>query len=293
MGSRLSWKTAWFDRVSVCYHCTISVKFWPRSIHVSCRISLPCVEMLRRSANSGQGWQGPEDWSQRKWSLFCQDNPAERVQRVLLIISNSNWQRRTDRIAPNGDLRLVSSDLPCAGWRGTSSWQLVGQSVNAQGQTDYTLRGDDTPTFTLARRTLTGDRVGLEYQATAGSATWLTTVTALDFQTGQTTSCTRTGGGALSASLSSLLITEDLSGETMRRQFFAAGLIPAPERCPVFTTWTHIPWLTTDIQNTAPRPWPASAPHGRLQGSDTFTQSSDGATSTTTSAWNLTGFATP
>jgi hypothetical protein len=255
--------------------------------------NMPSMRVQALLYRNGQGWQGPEDWSQRKWSLFCQDNPAERVQSVLVIISNSNWQRRTSRIAPNGDLRVVSSDLPCAGWRGTSSWQMVGQSVNALGQTDYTLRGEAAPTFTLARRTLTGDQVSLEFQATAGSATWLTTVTAVDFQTGQTTSCTRTGGGALIPSLSSLLITEDLSGATMRRQFFGAGLIPAPERCPVFTTWTHIPWLTTDIQNTAPRPWPASAPHGRLQGSDTFTQSSDGATSTTTSAWNLTGFAAP
>lgn len=255
--------------------------------------NMPSMRVQALLYRNGQGWQGPEDWSQRKWSLFCQDNPAERVQSVLVIISNSNWQRRTSRIAPNGDLRVVSSDLPCAGWRGTSSWQMVGQSVNALGQTDYTLRGEAAPTFTLARRTLTGDQVSLEFQATAGSATWLTTITAVDFQTGQTTSCTRTGGGALIPSLSSLLITEDLSGATMRRQFFGAGLIPAPERCPVFTTWTHIPWLTTDIQNTAPRPWPASAPHGRLQGSDTFTQSSDGATSTTTSAWNLTGFAAP
>ena len=255
--------------------------------------NMPSMRVQALLYRNGQGWQGPEDWSQRKWSLFCQDNPAERVQSVLVIISNSNWQRRTSRIAPNGDLRVVSSDLPCAGWRGTSSWQMVGQSVNALGQTDYTLRGEAAPTFTLARRTLTGDQVSLEFQATAGSATWLTTVTAVDFQTGQTTSCTRTGGSALIPSLSSLLITEDLSGATMRRQFFGAGLIPAPERCPVFTTWTHIPWLTTDIQNTAPRPWPASAPHGRLQGSDTFTQSSDGATSTTTSAWNLTGFAAP
>lgn len=255
--------------------------------------NMPSMRVQALLYRNGQGWQGPEDWSQRKWSLFCQDNPAERVQSVLVIISNSNWQRRTSRTAPNGDLRVVSSDLPCAGWRGTSSWQMVGQSVNALGQTDYTLRGEAAPTFTLARRTLTGDQVSLEFQATAGSATWLTTITAVDFQTGQTTSCTRTGGGALIPSLSSLLITEDLSGATMRRQFFGAGLIPAPERCPVFTTWTHIPWLTTDIQNTAPRPWPASAPHGRLQGSDTFTQSSDGATSTTTSAWNLTGFAAP
>lgn len=255
--------------------------------------NMPHMRVQALFYRAGQGWQGPEDWSQRKWSLFCQDDPAERVDYVLLIISNSNWQRRTDRIAPNGDLRLVSSDVPCAGWQGTSNWQMVGSSWNAQGQVDYTLAGQATPTFTLTRRILSGDRVGFEFQPTAGNATWLTTFTGVDFQTGQTTSCTRTGGGALSAGLGALQITEDLSGETMQRQFYAGGLIPAPDRCDVFTTWTHIPWLETDLRDLALRPWPASAPHGRLQGSDSLTETSDDSTSTTTSTWNLTGVTAP
>lgn len=255
--------------------------------------NMPNMRVQALLYRSGQGWQGPEDWSQRKWNVVCQDNPAERVLSVLVIISNSNWQRRTGTIAPNGDLRLVSSDLPCASWQGTSSWQLVGQSSDGQTQVDYTLRGEATPTFTLARRTLTGDQLQLEFQPTAGNGTWLTTFSALNLQTGQTTSCTRNGGGALSASLGSLRIVEDLGGEHMNRQFFAAGLIAAPTRCEVFTTWTHIPWLTTDIRDTTLRPWPASAAHGRLQGSDSFTETGDSSTSTTTSSWNLTGVTPP
>ncbi|QLQ04748.1 MAG: hypothetical protein HZY76_00640 [Anaerolineae bacterium] len=84
---------------------------------------------------------------------------------VLLIISNSNWQRRNDRIAPNGDLRLVSSDLPCAGWRGDSNWQLVGSSWSAESRIDYTLRGEATPTFSVTGRTLSGDQVELAVPA--------------------------------------------------------------------------------------------------------------------------------
>lgn len=255
--------------------------------------NMPNMHVQALLYRNGQGWQGPEDWSQRKWSVFCQDNPAERVTSVLVIISNSNWQRRNGTIAPNGDLRLVSSDVPCAGWQGTASWQMVGQSSDGQTQVDYTLRGDATPTFTLAQRTLTGDQLQLEFQPTAGNGTWLTTMTATNLQTGQTATCTRNGGGALSANLGGLHIVEDLSGEHMNRQFFASGLIAAPDRCEVFTTWTHIPWLTTDIRNTGLRPWPASAPHGRLQGSDSFTQSSGNSTTTTTSTWNLTGITGP
>lgn len=255
--------------------------------------NMPHMRVHALLYRAGQGWQGPEDWSQRKWSLFCQDDPAERVLSVLLIISNSNWQRRNDRIVPNGDLRLVSSDLPCAGWQGTSNWQLVGSSWTAESRVDYTLRGEATPTFTVTGRTLSGDQVELQYQPTAGSGTWLTTFTALNLQTGQTTSCTRTGGGALSPSLGALRIIEDLSGETMHRQFYAAGLIPAPDRCEVFTTWTHIPWLQTDLSNSDLRPWPTSAPHGRLQGSDSLTQTSSNSTSTTTTTWNLTGVTVP
>lgn len=190
------------------------------------------------------------------------------------------------------DLRVVVSDLSCAGWQGSSHWQIEGVSSDRLGQTNYTIRGEATPKFTLTRRTLVGDKLGLEFQSTAGSSTWLTTFTGVDFQTGNTTSCTRNGSGVLRAGLGALLITEDLRDEKMNRQFFGSGLVPAPERCPVFKTWTHVPWLTTDIRDTGMLPWPGTNA-GRLQGSDSVTVSGDGFSHTTTSVWDFTALGGP
>lgn len=249
-------------------------------------VGVPFMRLQALIKRPGQGWQGPEDWSARKWTVLCQDDPAEKVEQVILMYSNSNWQRLTDYTEAPSDMRVVVSDLSCAGWQGSSRWQIEGESSDGLGQINYTIRGEATLRFSLSGRTLTGDALGLQYQPTAGHATWLTTFTAVDFQTGNTTSCTRTGGGALTANLGQLLITEDLGGQEMNRQFFAAGLVPAPDRCPVFETWTHVPWLTTDIRDTGLRPWP-QGPAGRLRGSDSLSESSEDSSSTTTSAWDF------
>lgn len=235
----------------------------------------------------GQDWQGPEDWSANKWTVLCQDDPAQKIERMILMFSNSNWLRLNDWEQAPSALRVVSSDLPCAGWQGSSNWQLDGHSWNDQGETNYTISGEASPTFTLKRRSLSGDTINFEFQPTGGNGAWTTAFTGLDYQTGNTASCTRNGGGALSPNLGGLFISEDLSGESMNRRFFGSGLIAAPDRCPVLTTWTHIPWLTSDIRDTGMKPWPATATVGRLRGSDAVAESGDGFSNTTTSTWDL------
>lgn len=252
-------------------------------------VGMPFMRLQALIKRPGKDWEGPVDWSGSKWTVVCQDDPAQKLERMILIYSNSNWQRLTESTGAPSALRVVTSDLPCAGgWRGTSHWQVDGQSSNGLSQVNYTIWGEATPTFTLKRRTLVGDTLGFEFEATSGNATWMTTFTAVDFQTGNTTSCTRTGGGAISGGLGGLLITEDLSGDDMNRQFDGSGLVAAPDRCPVFTTWTHIPWLTTDIEHTGMLPWPATATVGRLRGSDTFAESDEDSSSIKTSTWDLT-----
>lgn len=251
-------------------------------------VGMPFMRLQVLIKRPGQDWEGPVDWSANKWTLVCQDDPAQKLERVILIYTNSNWQRLTGSTGAPSALRVVTSDLPCAGWRGSSNWQLNGHSWNDQGETSYEISGQATPTFTLKRRTLIGDTVGFEFQPTAGDGAWSTAFSGLDYQTGNTASCTRSGGGSLSPTLGALLITEDLSGETMNRRFFGSGLVAAPDRCEVFTTWAHIPWLTTDIRDTGLKPWPATATVGRLAGSDAVTESGDGFSNTTTSSWDFT-----
>lgn len=251
-------------------------------------VGMPFMRLQALIKRPGQNWEGPVDWSADKWTVVCQDDPAQKLERVILIYSNSNWQRLTGSTAAPSALRVVTSDLPCAGWRGSSNWQVNGHSWNDQGDTSYEISGQATPTFTLKRRILAGDTIGFEFQPTAGDGAWSTAFSALDYQTGSTASCTRSGGGSLSPALGTLLITEDLSGATMNRQFFGSGLVPAPDRCEVFTTWTYIPWLETDIRDLGLKPWPATATVGRLRGSDAITESGDSSSNTTTSTWDLT-----
>ncbi len=251
-------------------------------------VGKPFMRLQALVKRPGQDWEGPVDWSASQWTVLCQDDPAEKIERMILMFSNSNWQRLVESEGAPSALRVVTSDLPCSGWQGASSWELDGTSFDDQGETDYTIHGEATPRFTLSKRTLVGDILQLEYQPTAGNGAWLTAFTSVDYQTGNTASCEHTGGGPLSRTLGGLLISEDLSDDTMNRKFFASGLVVAPDRCSVFTTWTHIPWLTTDIRDTGMKPWPATATVGRLRGSDTLAESGDGTSSTTTSTWDLT-----
>ncbi len=249
-------------------------------------VGVPFMRLQAMIQRPGQDWQGPEDWSARKWTVLCQDDPAEKVEQIILMVSNSNWQRLTAYEEAPSPMRVVVSDLSCAGWQGASNWQLEGESAGPDVVVNYTLRGEAAPTFALSKRTLVGDVLQLEYQPTSGTASWTTTVTARNLQSGQTATCTRGGGGALTPALGTLVITEDLSGDEMKRRFFGSGLVPAPDRCPGLDAWTHVPWLNTDIRDTGLRPWPPS-PANKLRGSDGLSVSGEGHSSTTTSAWDF------
>lgn len=251
----------------------------------------PHIRVQALIKRRGQPWQGPENWTDRKWTVFCQDVPTERVEKMIIIISNSNWT--SDGEIGGLDPYVVASDLSCAGWQGTSDWQIEGESANADSQVEYTIRGEATPRFTLSRRALMGDVLQLEYQPTSGNATWSTTVDSRNIGTGQSVNCTRSGGQALAPHLGALIITEKLSGGTMNRQFYGAGLTPSPGQCPGFESWTQVPWLTTDLGATNLLPWPGASPSGRLQGRDSIAETGDGYSHTTTSTWALTALDEP
>lgn len=73
------------------------------------------VQALPRVA--GQERRGPEDWTYRESVTFCRDRRDQRVEDVLLVVSNGDWS--TD--APDLGVpaaRWVTSDLHCGRWRG-------------------------------------------------------------------------------------------------------------------------------------------------------------------------------
>lgn len=257
-------------------------------------VGVPEVRVQAMIKRAGQGWLAAQDWTDQKWTILCQDDPAGRVEEIVLIITNSHRPLPDGGFSrATGNVRMVASDLPCSGWKGTSNWQLSGQASGPDVEVNYTIRGEATPQFTLKKHTLVGDVLQLEYEATVGMATWTTTVDGRNLQTGQTMSCTRTGQQALTPGLGGLLITEDLAQDydwdeeySINRRFYAAGLIPAPGRCPGLDTWVQIPWLQTDLTHSDLRLWPGFE-IGRLRGSDTFAESDEDSSSTKTSSWDL------
>lgn len=61
----------------------------------------------------GQGWT-TEDWTTLTEREFCRTEPAERVEELVLIFSNSEWQNRSHVLNPGTEPRLIASDAPCS-----------------------------------------------------------------------------------------------------------------------------------------------------------------------------------
>ncbi len=78
----------------------------------------------------GGQWQAPEDWSNDAFKTMCLDKKDERVEELLLIVSNSEADRATEkpyRFTSEDPMRLSTSNVGCWQWKGTAS--LTTQSV--------------------------------------------------------------------------------------------------------------------------------------------------------------------
>ena len=60
-----------------------------------------------------------EDWSDRSGRTFCRDTRAERIQELVIMISNSQWSDRTSVLQPPWDPVLKVSNIGCWKWQGT------------------------------------------------------------------------------------------------------------------------------------------------------------------------------
>jgi hypothetical protein len=90
----------------------------------------------------GGRWQAPEDWTAESTKSFCLDQRSERVQELLLIVSNSEVNRGTEqpfRMPALLPLRVSTSNVGCWRWSGTASTitsyddGLISGSITASG----------------------------------------------------------------------------------------------------------------------------------------------------------------
>ncbi len=247
----------------------------------------PDVRVQALGREAGGEWQGPFDWTPRKWNILCRDQAAQRYDEVIILLTNSDWKDTSSPAKSDGPLKFVGSNLGCDRWQGTSAWRLQGQSHEADSELTYTLSANAQITFGLTNSRVTGDTVGFEFQAVAGSVNWSHVIDGKNLQTGQTVHCERAGVKPLSDIAGMLAVGETLTDDPPDRQFFGAGvahLNPA-ELCPDTADlgWANQPWLQTGDDFS---PWTGND-GGRLQGSVSKTVIGDTFSHTETSSWDF------
>jgi hypothetical protein len=73
-----------------------------------------------------QEWKPAEDWTSLKEKFFCRDKPAEDVEELVIVISNSKFNDRTHVLTDinstgGSPTELKISALGCSPWIGTAS----------------------------------------------------------------------------------------------------------------------------------------------------------------------------
>ncbi len=99
-----------------------------------------------------------QDWSAEDWTdspgvsprLFCRDFARERLEELVIIVSNSQFSDRTSRLQPDEDSRLTVTNVGCWRWSGKVS-------RSRRVSTDPSLNTDVSATVTLDR--LADDRL--------------------------------------------------------------------------------------------------------------------------------------
>lgn len=107
--------------------------------------ALPQSRHLRLTAvkRIGGQWQPPEDWTGEITKFFCRDKQAERVQELVLIVSNSDPDPNAAPVSLSTmpPFELSVSNVGCWKWQGQATLQFIGDDGNVS--TDVTVRATD------------------------------------------------------------------------------------------------------------------------------------------------------
>ncbi|MBI5949846.1 MAG: hypothetical protein HY875_17045 [Chloroflexi bacterium] len=71
---------------------------------------------------AGKDWQ-VADWSDKPAVMFCRDDPNNRLERLVIIFSDSDYQRTSPPLQPgNLKAKLFTSSVGCWRWQGTATF---------------------------------------------------------------------------------------------------------------------------------------------------------------------------
>jgi len=124
-----------------------------------------------------------EDWTATPLRPFCRDLRAERVEELVLLVSNHEFQNRSHTLRGEDGPLLSFTNLACRGWKAevtiTSSYTTSATQIDETTTTEATFERVRTPGIFSIKE---------EYRTTGGSASWE--------QSGYYGSCVGSGSGS-------------------------------------------------------------------------------------------------
>lgn len=157
--------------------------------------SLPQAEHLKLTAvkKIGGQWREPEDWTADGTKYFCRDRVSERIEELLLIVSNSDPD-------PNATPAVLPTDVPfMLSASNVGCWKWVGQATQQTISDDGNIRSTNTARAVDLVFEPPSDFAGgpMLLSVTAGSANGLLTLSStLPPCNGSITGPTKTVAGA-------------------------------------------------------------------------------------------------
>jgi hypothetical protein len=77
----------------------------------------------------GGQWQAVEDWSGEPFKQFCRDKTDERLEELLIVVSNSEVNRGAERpfqIPKTFPMQIATSNVGCWAWQGQAQTTVIG-----------------------------------------------------------------------------------------------------------------------------------------------------------------------
>ena len=77
----------------------------------------------------GGEWKPPEDWTREPFKQLCRDKKSERLEEMLIIVSNSEVDRLNEKpfaIPKLLPMRVSTSNVGCWKWQGAASYAATG-----------------------------------------------------------------------------------------------------------------------------------------------------------------------
>jgi hypothetical protein len=187
-----------------------------------------------------QNWRPYEDWTKLQSKAFCRDKKSERLQELLIIVSNSEWQDPAKVLDPGDDPKVVMTNIGCWSWEGEATGTYINKGA-------WTMVSTAKVTFERSRSPGMVEGYGENYHLVKGSMQWT--------MNGAIGDCIVKGGPTnvgLSQLIGDLSVDNDTASGPVQRGYSGSGsastVFTYSVICPDSTF--HNPWIGASFFGT-------------------------------------------